>query len=463
MLSQFKFIFLILTLATNNFLAAELTPGSTFYVGFPKLGKTWAKKDARMGVYIPKDYTPEKSYPLVVWYGGGLGSDSPNQAKRMVGEKGFICVGVPYHFADDNIQGAWSHTTWSYYNTMLSKLEKLVPNINHKNKICSGFSSGGAAIMSLIGRSVEFRNYFHAFMPGGSGWDMGGLAELKGRPMYIFMGDKDSRVSSYDTLSKDAKAAGIDITYLRFKGGHGMPTKHFEEMRQWIQDKVIFRALPELRKSISKDFKAKKYAQAYQSAKEILSITEAGTDIYQEAEKVFAHTKPFGEQMTKKILSSKVNLPTIKKFLLEWQGADFVQPLKDKCTAIAAGQLKKIVSQKVISATYLKRFILYWEDFEISGEAMEEFDSMATASLEKMLASRNNNSSKYKSLERFIKDWVPSEVIEKAQEAQEKLATEELEEILKLSSSRQKSKLKSFGRYFPDSQAAEKAQALLKK
>jgi len=35
-----------------------------------------------MGVYIPKDYTPEKDFPLLVFYGGGKGSDSPNPAKK---------------------------------------------------------------------------------------------------------------------------------------------------------------------------------------------------------------------------------------------------------------------------------------------------------------------------------------------------------------------------------------------
>ncbi|MCH2204676.1 MAG: hypothetical protein MK132_02240 [Lentisphaerales bacterium] len=416
-----------------------------------------------MGIYIPKDYTAKKSFPLMVWYGGGEGTDNPNIAKKLVGNSGYICVAVPYHYQDEKTTGGWAGTTWKYYNTMFTKLHQTVPNINSKHRVCSGFSSGGAAILSLIGRSPEFRDYFYAFMPGGAGWNMGGFDKIKGRPMYAYMGEKDSRVGSYDKMKNEAKDSGIDITYLRFKGGHSMPSQHYPEMRKWIEDKVIFRELPQLSATLQKDFKSKKYASAYKAAKEILNIATDDMPVYKEAETIMAKTKPYGEAMTKKILASKARVDQIKKFILEWEGAEFTQPLREKCDAYAKAQLEKILSQKVVSPVYLKRFITYWKGFGIADQATEKLDGLAGSALDKITFSRNNNMSKFKALERFIKEWTPSTKINEAKNFMEEYASLELKEIKEMTGSRQKSKLKSFARYFPGSQAASEAESMLKK
>ena len=103
--------------------------------------------------------------------------------------------------------------------------------------------------------------------------------------------------------------------------------------------------------------------------------------------------KNYGEALTKKILASRTNLETMKRFILEWQGADFIQPVKDKCNAVAEGQLKKILSQKMVSPVYLKRFIVSWNGFSITDDAMEKFEALATSALNKISSSKNNNSS----------------------------------------------------------------------
>lgn len=220
----------------------RVKPGATFYVDFPQLAETWKKEPARMGVYIPKDYTLDRSFSLLVWFGGGSGTDNPRKAVAIAGENGFVCLAVPYRSQDDGKSGGWE-TPWAYYKTFFDELDRIVPNINTRQRICSGFSSGGAAIMYQIGNSGEaFQKYFYAFIPGGAGWPMGGLSSIKGRPMLAVMGEKDKRLPNYQTLEKEARAAGIDIELLLFKDvGHKYPEKYYPQIRKWMIRKAVLR------------------------------------------------------------------------------------------------------------------------------------------------------------------------------------------------------------------------------
>lgn len=212
----------------------KLKPGKTTFLEFPDLGNTWHDKPTRAGLYLPTDYSPDKKFPLFVWFGGGGGSDSPAKAVQITQGKGFICLALPYRHENDQ-KGGWQ-TPWSFYKTILDQVEKTVPNIDPTRRSCGGFSSGGAAIMHSIGHSDgAFQNYFHAFMPGGAGWPMGGLDTIKGRPMLAFMGDGDKRLPNFKILEKDARAAGIDLTFLLFKDTkHKLPAEQLPELRDWL-------------------------------------------------------------------------------------------------------------------------------------------------------------------------------------------------------------------------------------
>ncbi|MEM9646642.1 MAG: redoxin family protein, partial [Planctomycetota bacterium] len=162
--------------------AAKPTPGKVHYIDFPSLGKTWKGVPARAGLYLPKNYDSKKKFPLLVAFGGGAGTDNPGRAVKLSGGNDFICLGVPYRHEDGDLSGGWQ-TDWDYYVTILDKVEDLVPNIDHQRRACTGFSSGGAAILHQIGHSKgRFQNYFHAFVPCGAGWPMGGLETMKGVP-----------------------------------------------------------------------------------------------------------------------------------------------------------------------------------------------------------------------------------------------------------------------------------------
>lgn len=230
--------------STKTLTEFELKAGETSYINFSELGLTWRKLPAKVGVYLPKNYSLDKKYPLLVWFGGGAGTDYPKKPIAITEGDGFICVAVPYRNDGNGQAGGWQ-TPWSYYKTIFDKLETLVPNIDAERRVCGGFSSGGAAIMFQIGNSGEaFQKYFHAFIPGGAGWPMGGLESLKDRPMLAVMGEKDKRLPNYRKLEEAALDSGIDFKLSLIKDvAHGFPPAAYPEVKKWLIKNVVERKL----------------------------------------------------------------------------------------------------------------------------------------------------------------------------------------------------------------------------
>ena len=60
--------------------AASYTPGK--FHNYSHAKGTVPKRDYQYSVYVPSDYDPKKSYPLVFWLHGGRGRDHPDKGKR---------------------------------------------------------------------------------------------------------------------------------------------------------------------------------------------------------------------------------------------------------------------------------------------------------------------------------------------------------------------------------------------
>ena len=234
-------IFAALCLVAANIQAApddRLSPGARFYVDFPQLGDTAHGAPARMGISLPANYTLTGLFPMMVWHGGGRGSDSPNPARAVVGELPFICVGLPYDHPEGTT-GGWFHTSWAYYKTMLDELGRIVPNIDPQRRVAAGFSSGAAAVCRMIGHSSgAYGDYFYAFMPGGSGAPLRDLGGIANQPFLGFSGDQDKRGPGVAHLVRTAKAAGVDAQMLWFENtGHSIAPRYYPEMQNWLSEK----------------------------------------------------------------------------------------------------------------------------------------------------------------------------------------------------------------------------------
>lgn len=449
---------LIFFAMTSLLVAAEpsLQPGNTFHLDFPDLPlAVHSKKPPRLGVFLPDDYSPERVYPLMVWFGGGEGTDVPNFAVELTGKNGWICAAVPYRSGD-----LWK-TPWPYYETMLHKLEATVPNINPNHRVCSGFSSGGAAIAWSLSNSEGFRDYFYAFMPGGAGWKMGEIPGLENRPIYVFIGLEDTRLVNLVELAKGAEEAQMDVTLLKFPGGHHMPTHHYSDIREWLKLKVTQRDLPTLAAAMRAHFAARRYASAYRSSREVTYITEPDEAIHAEAAKIMEQAKRFGETQSKTMLAPEVTLATQKQFIEDWKGCDFITEIEAVCIAAAEEQLAKILGQNPVSAAYLKRFIEIWGDLPTTRQAIDALETHAAAELTQV-SEMPAVGSRFRALRAFVEKWQPAPSAERALAMAETLAKEELESIKAIDEkNRKRTMLTSFVRDYPGTAAEKEAAALI--
>ena len=82
-----KFILFLLLVACSDLVkAAKYTPGK--FHNYSHAEGNVPKGDYQYSVYVPKDYNPQKSYPLFVWLHGGRGRDHPDKGRRnMVSER----------------------------------------------------------------------------------------------------------------------------------------------------------------------------------------------------------------------------------------------------------------------------------------------------------------------------------------------------------------------------------------
>lgn len=432
----------------------ELKPGQVFHLDFPDLGASEHSENTRAGIYLPTDYTPDRRFPLLVWFGGGPGGDNPGIAKEITNGSGFICVALPYR------KGLVWKSPWSSYHTMLREIERVVPNIHPQQRACSGFSSGGAAICySLSEKDPGFVAYFRAIMPGGAGWVMGDLPSLKGKLVYAYIGAQDSRASGFDGIAPAAKAAGADVTYNKYAAGHELPKEQMPAMRKWLIDKMVLADLEPLMTAMRSAASRKDAGKAYAMAREVIDITQPGMAEHAEAKAVMESMLPLGQQLAKSALAGP--LATQQRFALDWKGCDFAAPIEAKCKETAEAQLKKILSQQPVSVEYLKKFITMWNGFPYVDEAVAHYDKAAVTALEqiKMMASK---SQKNYALQKFIATWDPAPTANEAREMREAMAKEELDAIRAIpAKSTMKSRLRDFIRDYKGTTLEKEALALL--
>lgn len=417
------FIVLFLSLLTFPLAATEdpkPEPGKRFTIAFPELGEASHGGVVRMEAYIPEDYVPGRPFPLLTWFGGGYGDHNPDPAISITGNKGFVCVGLSYRKGidpmekgfEESVGGLWS-TPWWVFRTMLERLERIVPNIDAKRRICSGFSSGGAAVCYLIGyKDPGFCDYYAGFMPGGAGWDMGGLSRLKGRPMLIFMGDQDSRIGGYRMLNDAGKAAGVDIHFLEMKGvGHDTPARHQLEIRQWMVDQVLRRGHAQQVAALPGLGRAGKWPQVAELTQDLLRYAEPGSPTALAASEWLGKSQAFCVE-TMRTQLAKRNPADMRRVLKDWPDWPQTAELRAACDQSGSVECTKLLSGTP-DREALRRFLRDWSGFPCRQAAQQHWDQLATQDGDKLKP--GSGTSRLADLERFVKRWEQGAAVEKAQ------------------------------------------------
>ena len=226
------------------------TPGAIVALEFPALPTDKTGAPAVCNVRLPDDYDPAKPVPLLVWIGGGQGSNQPGGGFPLVDKAHWAIAALPYPstapppaLALDNEKDL--DAILGYHKTMLAEVLKLLPNLDPKLRIVAGFSNGAHTIGTYIARGEnEFVELFHAFVIIEGGGNFGkAKKKLRDKFAYLAWGNDASKKGSKEYMAyirDGVKDARLETTTHEMDGvGHAFPDAEKALVKEWIEKTVV--------------------------------------------------------------------------------------------------------------------------------------------------------------------------------------------------------------------------------
>ena len=250
-------ILLFLCVSVTSYSQKVIQPDTVITLQFSNLPKTMFYKIFNEGsvpaasVYLPTDYSPDKTFPFILFINGATGGSGKNinSVIRKFGRSGFILANVP--IMKDSVapllpdsSNYWTrmilndtdaHLSWLSYEIMLDSIYSLIPNIHKKQTFMGGFSNGAhvtARSINLFGKNAtnRFKNFF--FVEGGNSLEKN--RKLRRKHIIFFKGGKGKNwlEKSYNNaLESKARAR-----FVLMEGyGHQFPEEYQKQLLDWIK------------------------------------------------------------------------------------------------------------------------------------------------------------------------------------------------------------------------------------
>lgn len=265
---------------TPDLTVPAMTPGK------PEAGKrvrqvhpNYAATDAHHALYLPKDWKPDRKFPVIVEYAGNgpysnkFGDistgrvEGSNLGYGMSGGAGFIWVCLPYlnNAGDANVTQWWGDRPTFNPAPTINYCRKTVPWICEKfggdpeRIFLVGFSRGAIACNFIGLHNDHIAKFWRAFVPyshydgARTGWPYPGadrtsailrLRRLKGRPQFICH-EGDSKTTGYIAMTrKFIESTGVKapLTYMPtgFRNHNDAwilrPCPARAELRKWLKE-----------------------------------------------------------------------------------------------------------------------------------------------------------------------------------------------------------------------------------
>ncbi len=205
----------------------DLTPGRETRVEYAGM-----KHKGHYLVYVPKEYDPERSWPVVFCYHGLNQTPKTWPFKNVLQGKGFIVVGMGYHTG--GLEG---------YKFIAKDVENvkdvaatLSKNLNvHKEQMFIGGFSKGGFMASAIERQTADMWAGLAIMGAGI---HGGAPDRKEayeeKAVYLGAGEKETNRASAERAAAVYEKLGASVTLEIYRGlGHAVDAKS-KTMRDWF-------------------------------------------------------------------------------------------------------------------------------------------------------------------------------------------------------------------------------------
>ncbi len=239
----------------------------------PSLAHLYRQKSepVRMSIQLPADYSPSRSYPVLVFLSGGDGGGGGelHMARPFLGAEGYVLCNFPLF--KKNIAGATPDEQLSVtpldadhalpaLRLLLDELRRRVPNIDESRSVFAGFSNGAntAALILWSGdRDLISRFSTYILIEGGFwlGMDYDRWSGAKfavpsfdsfadKRLLFVFGADENPPdripfIKDARTTIEVLREAGIDTAEWPMRGvGHDFPPHEMDAIRAWLLPKL---------------------------------------------------------------------------------------------------------------------------------------------------------------------------------------------------------------------------------
>ena len=201
----------------------DFAPGREVKVTDPKSGKL-----GYYLVYVPKNYSPDRTWPVIFNYHGLNGKPSTWPFKRILSGSHYIIVGMGYYMR--------GKPGYRYADTKDVEILKRVGahlakhlKINKKQLFAGGFSKGGCYVHEMMIAAPRFWTG-GIMLGGGSGGNRAknskDTAAISRKLIFIGCGGKDVHLKYADTAREYYTSLKASVTYEKWLGvGHTIDWK----------------------------------------------------------------------------------------------------------------------------------------------------------------------------------------------------------------------------------------------
>ncbi|MFP2907197.1 alpha/beta hydrolase [Pyxidicoccus sp. 3LFB2] len=186
-------------------------------------------------LYVPEGYRPEQPAALVVMLhgAGGNARHSLGWMQELADAEGFLLLAPESRGPSwDLVMGEYGQDVAFLDQVLEHVFERYV--VDPERVVLAGFSDGASYALSLGILNGDLFRHILAFSPG-----FAAPTDSRGSPrLFISHGDKDSVLpvaKCSRRIVPQMEAAGLDVRYHEFKGGHVIPPEVAREAVQWLE------------------------------------------------------------------------------------------------------------------------------------------------------------------------------------------------------------------------------------
>jgi phospholipase/carboxylesterase len=186
-------------------------------------------------LFVPGLYTPETPMPLLVaLHGAGGAAENWSGFHTACEGRGLLLLAVDSRGATwDRVQGTFGDDVRFIDRALTHTFERC--NVDPERIALIGFSDGASYALSLGLCNGDLFTHLVAYSPGHSE----PTGELVGKPrVFVSHGKSDAILPvtrSRAVIVPELQAAGYDVTYVEFEGGHQVPQDIGSASLDWFE------------------------------------------------------------------------------------------------------------------------------------------------------------------------------------------------------------------------------------